>query len=221
MNTTTETLRPELTKMPARIAALPVFRGYPVPWFVAYPNGPEGEPEFRTMDAKKWVAAVKQKLCWVCGEPLGAYLVFVLGPMCGITRTTSEPACHRECAEWAAVNCPFLARPHMTRRENDLPEGIEEPGGIHLRRNPGVALLWCTRSFTLFRGPDRKYLIQVGDPLEVICYAEGRKATRQEVDESVAGGLPKLIEVAKIDGPEAEAELVRQVQEFEFYLPAR
>src|SRR5437763_12378791 len=91
MNRTRETLRAELTKLPDRIAALPVFRGYPVPWFVAYPNGPEGEPEFRTFDPKKWIAAVQEKRCWVCGQQLGAYLAFVLGPMCGITRTTSEP----------------------------------------------------------------------------------------------------------------------------------
>jgi hypothetical protein len=221
MNALTETLRPELTGMPARIAALPVFRGYPVPWFVAYPNGPDGEPEFRTADGKKWIAAVKEKLCWVCGQPLGAYLVFVLGPMCGVTRTTSEPACHRECAEWSALNCPFLTRPHMVRREDNLPEGVIEPPGTSLRRNPGVTLLWCTRSFSLFRGPDRRFLIRVGDPLEVLCYAEGRRATRREVDESVAGGLPKLIELAKLDGEEAEADLVKKVVEFEFYLPAR
>lgn len=218
---TTETLRPELTKLPERIKALPVFRGYPVPWFVAYPNGPDGEPEFRTADAKKWIAAVQQKRCWVCGQQLGAHLAFVLGPMCGITRTTSEPACHRECAEWSIHYCPFLTRPRMERREGNLPEGTVDAPGCPLHRNPGVTLLWTTRSFTLFRGSDRRYLIRVGDPLEVACYAEGRRATRKEVDESIAGGLPSLIELAKQDGPEGEAALCKQVEEFEFYLPAK
>jgi hypothetical protein len=221
MNETIETLRPELTKLPEYMQALPVFRGYPVPWFVAYPNGPEGEPEFRLMDREKWIRAVQQKVCWVCGQKLGSHLAFVLGPMCGITRTTSEPACHRVCAEWSAANCPFLARPHMVRRENDLPEAAEDAPGLHRRRNPSVTLLWMTRTFSLFRAQDRRYLIHVGDPIEVLCYAEGQKATRQEVDESVAGGLPSLIEAAKQDGSEAERELARQVEEFEFYLPAR
>lgn len=221
MTETTETYRRELTKMPERIAALPVFRGYPVPWFVAYPNGPEGEPEFRVADREKWKRAVQEKLCWVCGGQLGAYLAFVLGPMCGITRTTSEPACHRECAEWSIINCPFLTRPHMVRREDNLPEGATEPPGLHIPRNPGVSLLWCTRDYQLFRGPDRRYLIHVGDPREVGCFAEGRRATRQEVDESIAGGLPKLIEQAKLDGPEAEEELVELVKAFEWFLPAR
>jgi hypothetical protein len=214
-------LRPDLTTMPERIKALPVYRGYPVPWFVAYPNGPEGEPEFRTADSRKWISAVQDRRCWVCGDALGSFLTFVLGPMCGITRTTSEPATHRECAEWSVVNCPFLVRPHMVRREGNLPEGVVDPPGVCLLRNPGVTLLWITRRFTLFRAQDRRYLIRVGDPLEVVCYAEGRKASRAEVDSSIAGGLPKLIEIAKQEGREAELELVRQVEAFEFYLPAR
>jgi hypothetical protein len=109
----------------------------------------------------------------------------------------------------------------MVRREGNLPEGVVDPPGIALTRNPGVTVLWTTRRFTLFRAQDRRYLIKVGDPLEVVCYAEGRKASRAEVDESIAGGLPKLIEIAKQEGREAELELIRQVEAFEFYLPAR
>jgi hypothetical protein len=221
MNPTHETLRPELTKLPERIAALPVFRGYPVPWFVSYPNGPEGDPEFRLLDTKKWIAAVQQKLCWVCGQQLGAYIAFVLGPMCGITRTTSEPPCHRECAEWSIVNCPFLSRPHMTRRMDNLPEEMVPPPGIHLARNPGVMLLWCTRKYSLFRGPDRRFLIRVGDPIEVGYFSEGRRATRTEVEESIDGGMPALLQAAQKEGPEAEAALLGQIAEFAFYLPVK
>ncbi len=216
-----EHLRTDLTALPVRIQALPIFRGYPVPWFVAYPNGPEGEPEFRTADGKKWIAAVQQKLCWVCGQQLGSWLAFVLGPMCGITRTTSEPACHRECAEWSIHNCPFLVRPHMVRREDNLPEGVIDAPGCPLHRNPGVTALWITRTFTLFRAQDRRALIRVGDPVEVGWFAEGRRATRSEVEHSIAGGLPSLIDLARPQGPEAEAELMRQLEEFEFYLPAK
>jgi len=217
----TELLRGELSPLPERIKALLVFRGYPVPWFVAYPNGPEGEPEFRGYDTKKWIAAVQQKLCWVCGQQLGGNLGFVLGPMCGITRTTSEPPCHRECAEWSLMNCPFLTRPHMDRREDNKPEGMRDPPGIPIMRNPGVGLLWMTKTYTLFRGHDRRYLIRVGEPLELAFYAEGRRATRAEVVESVTGGLPQLAAVAVHDGPEAVEDLQIQVKNFEFYLPER
>jgi hypothetical protein len=215
-----ETIRPELTAMPIRIAALPRFRGYPVPWFVAYPNGPEGDPEFRVADGAKWMRAVKERICWVCGRHLGSWLAFVLGPMCGITRTTSEPACHRECAEWSMRNCPFLTRPQAVRRTVNLPAGTVDPPGHPLDRNPGVTLLWMTRDYTLFHAADDEFrlLIRVGDPVEVRCLMEGRRATRKEVDESIAGGLPKLMALAEEEGAEAVAELERQVAEFETWL---
>lgn len=214
--TTIEPLRAELTALPQRIRALPVHRGYPVPWFVAWVDG---EPEFRTADGEKWSRAVKQRLCWVCGQQLGSWLAFVLGPMCGITRTTSEPACHRECAEWSIHNCPFLMRPHAVRRENNLPEGAVDAPGCPIHRNPGVSLLWMTKSFTMFRAPDGRPLIRVGDPSEVICFAEGRRATRPEIDESIAGGLPSLADLAKQEGRGAEAALAGMVREFESLLP--
>ena len=52
--------------------------------------------------------AFKRGLCWVCGEPLGVHKVYAIGPMCVINRTTSEPASHRDCAEFAVKACPFL-----------------------------------------------------------------------------------------------------------------
>lgn len=99
-----------------------------------------------------------------------------------------------------------------------MPEVVEAPG-IPILRNPGVTLLWITKTFTLFRGPDRQFLIRVGDTEEVHWYAEGRRATRAEVDASIEGGLPKLAELARAEGPKAEAELRERVQAFEFYLP--
>jgi hypothetical protein len=66
-----------------------------VPWFVAWFDG---KPEFRAMDGLKWIRAVREHLCWVCGGRLGVWQTFVLGPMCGINRTTVEPPCHLECA---------------------------------------------------------------------------------------------------------------------------
>jgi hypothetical protein len=43
-------------------------RGFPVPWFVAWFDG---KPEFRAMDGLKWIRAVREHLCWVCGGRLG------------------------------------------------------------------------------------------------------------------------------------------------------
>lgn len=203
-------LRPELEPLPLKLRGLPVDdRGYPVPFFVAWV---EGKPDFRVMDPKKWQRAVRDKLCWVCGQPLGRYMVFVVGGMCGINRTSSEPPCHMECAQWSARNCPFLSRPHMHRREGGLPESHVEPAGFMLSRNPGVTLLWVTTSYTIFKadagGPG--YLISFGDPTQVQWIASGRPATREEVEASIEGGLPALEAMCQQDKDPAEARRALQ-----------
>ena len=196
--------RSDLGALPPRIAKLPIdARGYPVPWFVAWvdgPDGPETVPEFRAMDARKFRAAVKLKLCWVCGEPLGRWLAFPIGPMCAITRTTAEPPSHRECAEWSIAHCPFLSQPRQVRREDRLPEDVEDPAGNFIKRNPGVVCLWVTRSYELFNDGAGKPLITIGQPESVSWWCEGRAATRAEVDASVGSGLPILLNEAKRDG---------------------
>jgi hypothetical protein len=186
--------RPELTPPPPRIARLPVDkRGFPVPFFVEWIAG---EPDFRVMDQQKFARAVREKLCWVCGDKLGAHMTFVVGPMCGINRTSSEPPAHHDCAHWSARNCPFLARPHMTRRETQLPEGAHV-GEAALDRNPGVTLLWTTKAYELFKAPGASavgYLIRMGDPERIEWWSEGRPATRAEVTASIEGGLPALLD---------------------------
>jgi hypothetical protein len=217
------TLRADLDALPVRLRGLPVdARGYPVPWFVAWidgPDGPETVPEFRAMDRRKFVRAVEQRLCWVCGQSLGRWLAFVIGPMCAITRTTSEPPCHRECAEWSVRNCPFLGNPQMVRREDHLPADAETTG-LMIHRNPGVTCLWITRGYELFDDGHGKALITVGAAEAVTWWREGRAASRDEVEESVASGMPNLLAVARTEGKFAIDELGRQMDRMRTWLPA-
>jgi len=201
-------MRPELAPLPPRLALLAIDeRGYPVPWFVAWVDG---KPEFRAADAAKWTRAVRDRLCWMCGAPLGKWLTFVLGPMCAVNRTTAEPPCHTECARYAAANCPFLTRPQMTRREdecfNPQVHASEGPGDPILR-NPGVTLLWTTQRYRVFFDAKRRPLISIGDAASVEWYAAGRVATRLEVDASIESGLPLLRAAAELDGMPALLEL--------------
>lgn len=211
-------IRPELPEMPKRVAMLRTHRGYPVPWFV---GDVDGEPDFRVIRPGGIEMAWVHKRCWVCGQSTGKHIAFVIGPMCAVNRVSAEPPSHVDCADFAARACPFLSRPHMTRREGGIPEDANEPAGIALKRNPGVALVWITQ----FGGPRNRVikresgltdflskielephpfpandgiLFHVGEPSETRWYAEGRAATREEVMASIDSGMPLL---------EAEAEI--------------
>ena len=213
--------RAGLPERPKRMAGLPLNdKGYPVPWFVEWIDG---KPEFRVMDHRKWVAAVRSRLCWLCGEPLGGYLTFVAGPMCGINRTSAEPPNHHDCASYAARACPFLTLPKAIRREAGLAElGVTEDnivGGIQLSRNPGATMLWTTRSYKV-RKVDNGYVLTMGEPTTVEWFANGRAATREEVEESIRTGLPTLQKMADQEGPSAQRELLKLVANFHKHIPS-
>src|SRR5215467_3774641 len=102
------TLKSSLPPLPKRMLALPIDgRGYPVPWFVAWIRG---EPDFRVIKPGGAEIAYHRNLCWLCGQRLGTYKTFVIGPMCTLNRVSAEPPSHRDCAEFAAKACPFLTQ---------------------------------------------------------------------------------------------------------------
>lgn len=206
-------------ELPARIATLPRdARGYPVPWFVAWIDG---VPDFRVIGPGKVAEAHRGRLCWLCGRPLGVFKAFVIGPMCAINRISSEPPSHVDCATFGGRACPFLARPHARRREDGLPAERVQPAGFGLKRNPGVALVWVTRTYEPMRAHagNTGTLFQVGEPTECRWFAEGRPATRAEVEASIASGYPALRELAAREGAEALAALERQRAAADRYLP--
>jgi hypothetical protein len=200
-------------EIPERMRALPISgQGYPIPWFVAWING---KADFRVVDTRKIMIAIRQGRCWLCGGSMGRFKAFVIGPMCAVNRTSSEPPSHRDCAEYAVGACPFLTKPRMRRNAADLPEHQGAPG-IMLDRNPGVVMIWMTRSYNVFRPhagntSERNILFRIGPPTDVVFYSEGRRATREEIMASIDSGLPKLRELAEEEGAEAVAELDKYV----------
>jgi len=205
-------LRGDLPPLIPRIAKLQIDpeRGYPVPWFVQWIDG---KPEFRLGDSEKYLLAIKQKLCWVCGESLALdgkgklmhvhdrLMAFVIGPMCCINRISGDPPSHPECAEWSVKGCPFLAKPQMVRREDEqVNEMKTNVGGEMIERNPGVALLWITKSYSVLPDGRGKFVLKIGDPESLSWWREGRTATRQEILNAIDSGLPFLKE--KCEGVE-------------------
>jgi hypothetical protein len=188
-----------------------------VPWFVAYIDG---KPEFRAADSQKRMLALRDRLCWVCGEQMTQHLVFLLGPMCVINRVTAEPACHRDCAEYSAQACPFLTKPHMCRREGGMPtEGMRDAPGEAILRNPGAVALWGCRRFETFGDGKGGTMISVGPAEWVTWWCEGRTATREEVMASIDSGYPLLMNMARQEGFRAVQALEKMRKAAEFYLP--
>lgn len=210
----------ETLQMPPRMRRLPLDKhNRPVPWFVTWFDG---VPDFRVADPVKMREAHRLKLCWVCGQARGAHLGFVLGPMCGINRTTSEPPAHVDCATYSARACPFLSNPAMRRRDRNLPAEYVEAAGMPIARNPGVALVWVTRSYAPFRVPKEHgggTLFGIGAAERVEWWARGRPATHAEVLASLDAGMPTLRATAETQGPQAVAALERDYQLFLPLLP--
>ena len=209
-------LRKDLPPLPQRMRALPLdHRGFPVPWFVAWIDG---QADFRVIERGRLAEAVKKNLCWLCGQPKGRHHAFIIGPMCAINRTISEPSSHLECAEFAVKACPFLTQPRMRRNEKDVPEAAVEAAGVGLKRNPGAVCIWITREFKLWR-VENGVLFRLGDPERVLWFAEGRPATREEVQTSIDSGLHLLRQPAEEQGPEAVAALNRYIERIQPLLP--
>lgn len=203
--------------LPARLARRPVSeKGFPVPWFASMIRG---QWDFVNLDPRKIGEAYRRKICWLCGEPLGQFFAFVIGPMCSINRVSSEPPAHRDCAEYAARACPFLARPNMRRNEKAWLGTEDTTPGMMVQHNPGVTLIWITKSFQL-TPVEGGHLFQIGEPRAVAWMTEGRPATRAEVDAAIEKGMPFLREAAASEGPDAIADLDRYIKRAEPLLPA-
>lgn len=215
-------------EIPQRMRSLPFDRrGFPVPWFVQWfdhgkPSGSGlGEPDFRVVDTRNLGMAIKHKRCWLCGQSLGTFKCFVIGPMCAVNRINSEPPSHYDCAEFAMSACPFLSRPTMRRNEKGIPAGTVDAAGFPLGRNPGVMCLWTTKSYRPFSAEIGKpgILFELGEPTNVEWFTQGRLARSAEVQHALATGLPALREMAERDGPDGVAELARCIARVESLLP--
>lgn len=190
-------------------------KGFPIPWFVHIDEN--GIDDFRIIGRGKIMDAINWRKCWLCGQTLGTYLVFTIGPMCTVNRVSAEPPSHLSCAEYAVRACPFLNNPRMRRNEKDMPDH-KDVGGYMLPHNPGATALWVARDYKPFQ-VSNGLLIQIGEPDRVLWYVEGREATRAEVEDSIDNGLPFLKQLAEQDGPEAIEELNQAIIKARKFMP--
>lgn len=201
--------------MPDHMAARPVSeKGFPVPYFVAWLTNEgklaregDGRPDFRVVDRTKARRCLDLDLCWLCGRPLGKWRALVVSPMCLLTGTSPDPDSHTDCSEYAVRACPFLTHPRAARNARGLPEGSTFNAN-GLKRNPGVSAIVVHWQRRLLRIPqtDRLPLFRIPeDPRRVTFWAEGRRANRPEVLESIESGLAPVRALAEAESPDAVA----------------
>jgi ferredoxin len=214
-------LRPSLTTIiPDKMRKRPLdARGYPVPWFVQWIDN---KPDFRVMDMRKYSLALDKRRCWLCGANLGKCATFVAGLMSIVSRTSSEPPSHMECAKFAVRGCPFLTIPTAQYREANLPPGSYPTPGL-LMDNPEVSALWTCDSWTVetIMGDDGQTarVVHFGDAKSVSYWKQGRAATDTEVMETFWRRLTILQRQAEQDGGSAPVRLAQRVDAALFWLP--
>jgi hypothetical protein len=213
---------------PKHMRSLPVDpkRGHPVPYFVAWFKDKEecepgtGEPDYRVIATHQRDQCHQRQQCWLCGQKLGRYHAYVIGPMCAVNRTTSEPASHLDCAQYAVKVCPFLSNP-ATRmmpeaKKLELHHQLVAPAGVMLERNPGVSAIWVSAGQAKTFAAPGGYLFELIEPNSVSWWCKGRPATRAEIVNSINGGLPTLIDMAnretKYGAPQALQKFINRME---------
>jgi hypothetical protein len=138
--------------MPAAVAGRPRDdRGYPVPAITPWQDG---QPRFAaTGTARTYICAVERR-CSICGTPMPAGPVWrvISGPEADAIEAaiaaghpyfnnaaTMEAPGHRDCMLYAAVACPYLARPGARRGQDGAAAGMEAARGD--RRGLGGAVV--------------------------------------------------------------------------------
>lgn len=106
----------------------------------------------------------------------------------------------------------------MSEAYNAAVRAVPMPAGIPLARNPGAVAVWITDRFWPIQ-VENGTLYRFGASSEVLWFARGRVATRSEVKDSFASGLPILRDHAQAEGRAAMADLERRVAVATRYLP--
>jgi ferredoxin len=177
--------RPGLPRLPERMRDLPIDdRGYPIPEFV---SNLDGKRDFRVVSLEHLAKCIRHDTCWICGQPLGVWKVFVVGPLAAIQAISNEPPSHVECAEFAVRACPFLLLPKSQHRSNDLPNIQKMPGSM--KRNPGACCLYTVTGYSHHEKSDGRIIFRYGPAVRVVWYTQGRPAERSEVLAAINASL--------------------------------
>lgn len=105
--------------IPDFLKHLPIYRGYPVPYFV--PKDENGIYQLKYASAEKMNSCLAYHKCCVCFKPLTKEdYWFISGPMGLQNQTDGHTPMHKCCAEYSLSICPhlFFEKTHRTSDES-------------------------------------------------------------------------------------------------------
>ncbi|MEV6964481.1 hypothetical protein AB0M47_05140 [Hamadaea sp. NPDC051192] len=160
--------------IPVQLAVRPTLGGLAVPWTTA--RTPDGRYRFGSIDFNRHRQALTDRLCQICGRPLGDRTVFALRHSDLQTLTSHEPGMHPVCAAYTAAACPMVAgRMHHYGALPSLAAALADLG-ITVHGDPAGAragtpaepwhLLWTT-GYYVFTQP-RTQTLAVIVPAELV-----------------------------------------------------
>lgn len=132
--------------MTDRLEARPVdpVRKLPIPYVA---EREDGTPDFAALQGPRLVKCAEKKLCGVCGQSLGYWIVFLGGPRCVESRAYVDPPMHEECAEVSLRLCPHIAHRETKRsRKLESREDVVTPAGF-VDAKPTEWVMYYTRSY--------------------------------------------------------------------------
>ncbi|GLH30150.1 hypothetical protein WSS15_28000 [Acetobacter pasteurianus] len=157
--------------------------GLPIPKFATW----EGDkPNLTVMNRDFFGTALRNKLCWICGQKMGRFASFVGGPKSTASKCFVEPPMHRDCAEFAMQVCPYLVTGNNERKNKLTP--LEEKQHRSAGTDPDNPIIFgmsISNDWHFISGENCFFLKNVA---EVIWWKHGKLASSKEAEKAVLEG---------------------------------
>jgi hypothetical protein len=166
-------MQPEDVPIPDRLKGFPLFRGKFLVHYTVY-VGADGQPDFKVVHEANRIKALEERLCHLCGKPLGKLMVLIGGPLSVQNRMFMDGPMDPECAEYAAKVCPYLANPNHGH-SNAAPKHSKEDDTTIIvhedipKGRPARMAMYYTNGYDPVRVPqmDNAILIQAWAPIKI------------------------------------------------------
>lgn len=161
--------------IPDRLKDRPTYKDIVVPFIADATDDAWGTKggvvNFGKASPTHWADAAENKLCGICGQRLGYWIVFAGGPNSVASRSFLEPGMHEECAAYAAAVCPWMLGgkdyedAERTLELSPTKEPVKVPDG-----DPNRLALYFTHSYKIRRQTTKKN----GAPRTMVYFYAGQ-----------------------------------------------